>query len=97
MLRCCGAAVPDKPADGYIFSFVWESTAEYDPQADKTKILAVSESHDLFVYEFTREEGKCSPNPLHSCEEGALKKLLEANSISECLSVCVHSQSLRDL
>lgn len=80
--------MPDKHGDGYIFSFVWESTAEHDPQANKTKILAVSESHDLFVYEFTREDGKCSPDPLHGCEEGALKKLLEANGISECVSVC---------
>ncbi|XP_042679854.1 spatacsin isoform X1 [Centrocercus urophasianus] len=76
--------------------FVWESTAEYDPQADKTKILAVSESHDLFVYEFTREEGKCSPDPLHSCEEGALKKLLETNSISLSSILSLRILSFKD-
>ncbi|OXB62830.1 hypothetical protein ASZ78_008048, partial [Callipepla squamata] len=61
--------------------FLWEKTEEYDPQANKTKILAVSESHELFVYEFSREDGKCNPIPLHSCKEDALKKLLEANNI----------------
>lgn len=82
------AAIPAKRTDGYVFSFVWERTAEYDPQAKRTKILALSESHDLFVYEFTREDGKCGPDPLHSCREGVLKKLLEANSISEYFHVC---------
>ncbi|XP_031411090.1 spatacsin-like [Meleagris gallopavo] len=76
--------------------FVWESTAEHDPQANKTKILAVSESHDLFVYEFTREDGKCSPDPLHGCEEGALKKLLEANGISLSSILSLRILSFKD-
>uniref|UniRef100_A0A8C9EUA4 SPG11 vesicle trafficking associated, spatacsin n=1 Tax=Pavo cristatus TaxID=9049 RepID=A0A8C9EUA4_PAVCR len=77
-------------------AFVWENTTEYDPQANKTKILALSESHDLFVYEFTRDDGKCSPDSLHSCKEGALKKLLEANSISLSSILSVRILSFKD-
>ncbi|XP_025009734.2 spatacsin isoform X4 [Gallus gallus] len=76
--------------------FVWERTAEYDPQAKRTKILALSESHDLFVYEFTREDGKCGPDPLHSCREGVLKKLLEANSVSLSSILSLRILSFKD-
>ncbi|XP_010085274.1 PREDICTED: spatacsin-like, partial [Pterocles gutturalis] len=61
--------------------FVWENT-EDDLQADKTKILALSKSHELFVHEFTIEDGKCNPISLHSCKEDTLKKLLEVKNIS---------------
>uniref|UniRef100_A0A669PJX5 SPG11 vesicle trafficking associated, spatacsin n=1 Tax=Phasianus colchicus TaxID=9054 RepID=A0A669PJX5_PHACC len=69
--------------------------AWHDPQANQTKILAVSESHDLFVYEFTKD-GRCSPDPLHSCEEGALKKLLEADSISLSSILSLRILSFKD-
>ncbi|NXQ27812.1 SPTCS protein, partial [Alaudala cheleensis] len=62
--------------------FVWDSTEDDGLQPNKTKLLALGQSHDLFVYEFSVEDGKHSPNPLHSCEEETLKKLLEAKSIS---------------
>lgn len=66
-----------------IFSFMWEKTEDDHLQANKTKILAVSKSHELFVYEFTKEDGKCNPVSLHTCKEDTLKKLLEAKNISE--------------
>ncbi|NWR79138.1 SPTCS protein, partial [Centropus unirufus] len=62
--------------------FMWENTSADDLQAGKTKILALSKSHELFIYEFTLEDGKYNPVPLHSCKEDTLKKLLEAKSIS---------------
>uniref|UniRef100_A0A8C3NE92 Uncharacterized protein n=1 Tax=Geospiza parvula TaxID=87175 RepID=A0A8C3NE92_GEOPR len=51
-------------------------------QSSKTKLLALAQSHDLFVYEFSVEDGKHNPNSLHSCEAETLKKLLEAKNIS---------------
>lgn len=66
-----------------IFSFMWENTEDDDLQAGKTKILALSKSHELFVYEFTTEDGKYNPISLHSCKEDTLKKLLEVKNISE--------------
>ncbi|XP_010142999.1 PREDICTED: spatacsin-like, partial [Buceros rhinoceros silvestris] len=62
--------------------FLWENTEGDDLQAGKTKILALSNSHELFVYEFTIEDGKYNPVPLHSCKEDTLKKLLEVKNIS---------------
>uniref|UniRef100_A0A8V5GWZ4 Uncharacterized protein n=1 Tax=Melopsittacus undulatus TaxID=13146 RepID=A0A8V5GWZ4_MELUD len=57
-------------------------STEDDPQAGKTKLLALGKSHELFVYELTLEDGKYNPASLHSCKEDTLRKLLEAKNIS---------------
>lgn len=77
-----GKSEVNKHTDCCIFSFMWEST-EDDLQAGKTKILALGKSHELFVYEFTIEDGKYNPASLHSCKEDTLRKLLEVKNISE--------------
>ncbi|NXT78963.1 SPTCS protein, partial [Zapornia atra] len=74
--RARGSVLPGDWAD-----FMWENT-EDDLQAGKTKILALGKSHDLFVYEFTIEDGKYNPLSLHSCKEETLKKLLGVKNIS---------------
>ncbi|NXK29245.1 SPTCS protein, partial [Arenaria interpres] len=74
--RARGSVLPGDWAD-----FMWENS-EDDLQADKTKILALSKSHELFVYEFTVEDGKYNPSSLHSCKEDTLKKHLEVKNIS---------------
>ncbi|NXP43968.1 SPTCS protein, partial [Heliornis fulica] len=74
--RARGSVLPGAWAD-----FMWENT-EDDLQAGKTKLLALGKSHELFVYEFTIEDGKYNPISLHSCKEDTLKKLLEAKNIS---------------
>lgn len=77
-----GKSEVNKHTDCCIFSFLWEST-EDDPQAGKTKILALGKSHELFVYEFTLEDGKYSLSSPHSYKEDTLRKLLGIKSISE--------------
>ncbi|KAK1198478.1 SPTCS protein, partial [Pygoscelis papua] len=72
-----GSVLPGAWAD-----FMWENTEDDDLQADKIKILALSKSHELFVYEFTIEDGKYNPISLHGCKEETLKKLLEVKNIS---------------
>ncbi|KAM9532540.1 spatacsin [Guaruba guarouba] len=74
--RTRGSVLPGAWAD-----FMWENT-EDDLQAGKTKILALGKSHELFVYEFTIEDGKYNPASLHSCKEDTLRKLLEVKNIS---------------
>ncbi|XP_014808205.1 PREDICTED: spatacsin [Calidris pugnax] len=74
--RARGSVLPGDWAD-----FMWENS-EDDLQADKTKILALSKSHELFVYEFTVEDGKYNPSSLHSCKEDTLKKHLQVKNIS---------------
>ncbi|GAB0194307.1 spatacsin [Grus japonensis] len=74
--RARGSVLPGAWAD-----FMWDNT-EDDLQAGKTKILALSKSHELFVYEFTTEDGKYNPISLHCCKEDTLKKLLEVKNIS---------------
>lgn len=73
----------NNPPECFIFSFLWDSTEDDGLQSNKTKLLALGQSHDLFVYEFSVEDGKHNPNSLHSCKEETLKKLLEAKNISE--------------
>uniref|UniRef100_A0A8C6J4R2 Uncharacterized protein n=1 Tax=Melopsittacus undulatus TaxID=13146 RepID=A0A8C6J4R2_MELUD len=63
-------------------SSVLPGSTEDDPQAGKTKLLALGKSHELFVYELTLEDGKYNPASLHSCKEDTLRKLLEAKNIS---------------
>ncbi|XP_068266385.1 spatacsin [Nyctibius grandis] len=75
--RARGSVLPGAWAD-----FMWGTTEDDDLQADKTKILALSKSHELFVYEFTIEDGKYNPISVHSCKEDTLKKLLEVKNIS---------------
>ncbi|KAM9223997.1 spatacsin [Leptosomus discolor] len=75
--RARGSVLPGAWAD-----FMWEDAEDGDLQADKTKILALSQSHELFVYEFSVEDGKYNPASLYSCKEDTLKKLLEVKNIS---------------
>ncbi|XP_075288261.1 spatacsin isoform X2 [Opisthocomus hoazin] len=75
--RARGSVLPGAWAD-----FVWDNTEDDGLQAGKTKILALSKSHELFVYEFTLEDGKYNPISLHRCKEDTLKKLLEVKNIS---------------
>ncbi|KAF4804459.1 spastic paraplegia 11 [Turdus rufiventris] len=63
------------------WGFMWDSTEDDGLQSNKTKLLALAQSHDLFVYEFSVEDGKHNPNSLHSCKEETLKELLEAKNI----------------
>ncbi|XP_035191411.1 spatacsin isoform X1 [Oxyura jamaicensis] len=89
--RARGCALPGAWAD-----FLWENTEDYDLQTDKTKILALSKNHELFVYEFTIEDGKCNPISLHSCKEDALKKLLEVKNISLSSILSLRILSFKD-
>ncbi|NXE26677.1 SPTCS protein, partial [Ardeotis kori] len=75
--RARGSVLPGAWAD-----FMWENTEDSDLQANKTKILALSKSHELFVYEFSVEDGKYNPISLHSFKEDTLKKLLDVKNIS---------------
>ncbi|KAL9837567.1 LOW QUALITY PROTEIN: spatacsin-like [Geothlypis trichas] len=72
-----GSVLPGAWAD-----FLWDSSEDDGSQSSKTKLLALAQSHDLFVYEFSVEDGKHNPNSLHSCEAETLKKLLEDKNIS---------------
>ncbi|XP_041325115.1 spatacsin-like isoform X2 [Pyrgilauda ruficollis] len=75
--RARGSVLPGAWAD-----FVWDSSEDDGSQSSETKLLALAQSHDLFVYEFSVEDGKHNPSSLHSCEAETLKKLLEAKNIS---------------
>ncbi|XP_053844027.1 spatacsin isoform X2 [Vidua macroura] len=75
--RARGSVLPGAWAD-----FVWDSSEDDGLQPSKTKLLALAQSHDLFVYEFSVEDGKHNPNSLHSCEAQTLTKLLEAKNIN---------------
>ncbi|XP_053933216.1 spatacsin [Cuculus canorus] len=85
--RARGSVLPGAWAD-----FMWENTGD-DLQAGKTKILALSKSHELFIYEFTLEDGKYNPVSLHSYKEDTLKKLLEVknNSLSSVFTLRILS------
>ncbi|NXI71697.1 SPTCS protein, partial [Anseranas semipalmata] len=89
--RARGSVLPGAWAD-----FMWENTEDYGLQADKTKILALSKNHELFVYEFTIEDGKYNPISLHSCKEDTLKKLLEVKNISLSSILSLRILSFKD-
>ncbi|KAJ7311131.1 hypothetical protein JRQ81_006734 [Phrynocephalus forsythii] len=64
--------------------FMWESVELDDPAVDNLKLLAVSRTHELFVYEVILDAGKCNATLLQSCSEDRLKKLITSKNISLC-------------
>ncbi|XP_066184251.1 spatacsin [Sylvia atricapilla] len=72
----------DSVLPGAWADFMWDGAEDDGLQSNKTKLLALGQSRDLSVYEFSGEDGKHNPNSLHSCKEETLKKLLEAKNIS---------------
>ncbi|NXK50306.1 SPTCS protein, partial [Chauna torquata] len=91
-----GGRARDSVLPGAWADFMWENTEDCDLQADKRKILALSKNHELFVYEFTIEEGKYNPISLHSCKEDTLKKLLEVKNISLSSILSLRILSFKD-
>ncbi|XP_054858575.1 spatacsin [Eublepharis macularius] len=62
--------------------FVWENLENSDPEVNNQKLLAVSQTHDLSIYEISPKARKCELTLLHSCSENRLKKLIEQKNIS---------------
>ncbi|XP_060611393.2 spatacsin [Anolis sagrei] len=62
--------------------FLWESVEEEDPTAEGPRLLALSKSHDLFVYEVTLEAGKCEAALWESLPKDRLKTLVASKDKS---------------
>ncbi|KAJ6662923.1 hypothetical protein lerEdw1_011127 [Lerista edwardsae] len=62
--------------------FMWESVEENDSSADSLRLLALSRTYELCVYEVTQEVRKCVATLLYSCSEDRLQKLLHPKGIS---------------
>ncbi|XP_066490937.1 spatacsin [Tiliqua scincoides] len=67
--------------------FLWESVEENGSSADSLRLLALSKTHELCVYEVTLEVGNCLATPLHSCSEESLQKLLLSKGLSSVTSL----------
>uniref|UniRef100_A0A8D2LLZ0 SPG11 vesicle trafficking associated, spatacsin n=1 Tax=Varanus komodoensis TaxID=61221 RepID=A0A8D2LLZ0_VARKO len=62
--------------------FTWETVEEEDLAADSPKLLAVSKTRELCIYEVILEAGKCHVTQFQTCGEHRLKKLIAAKNIS---------------
>ncbi|CAI5792574.1 Spatacsin_C domain-containing protein [Podarcis lilfordi] len=62
--------------------FMWESVEDEDLPVDSLKLLAVSKTHELLVYEINLEVGKCDATLLQSCSEDTQKQLIKFKNIS---------------
>nr|XP_008120270.1 PREDICTED: spatacsin [Anolis carolinensis] len=62
--------------------FLWESVEEEDPTAEGPRLLALSKSHDLFIYEVTLEAGKCEAVLWESLPEDRLTRLVASKDKS---------------
>nr|XP_056721708.1 spatacsin [Euleptes europaea] len=67
---------------GACSDFVWENFEDNDPVADSLKLLTVSHTRELSVYEVSPKVQQCEATLLHSCSEDRLKKLIEQKNIS---------------
>ncbi|XP_060116339.1 spatacsin [Heteronotia binoei] len=67
---------------GACLDFVWENVEDNDPAVDKLKLLTLSQTRELSVYEVLTKVRKCEVMLLHSCSEDRLKKLIEQKNIS---------------
>uniref|UniRef100_A0A8C8R5G6 SPG11 vesicle trafficking associated, spatacsin n=1 Tax=Pelusios castaneus TaxID=367368 RepID=A0A8C8R5G6_9SAUR len=77
-----GRAGRARDIPGLWADFIWENTENNDLHGDKSKLLALSKTNEMFVYELNREDGKSYTTALYSCNEDTLKKLLEVKNIS---------------
>ncbi|XP_048337718.1 spatacsin isoform X2 [Sphaerodactylus townsendi] len=62
--------------------FVWENSEDRDPVADSLKLLTLSHSRELSVYEVSPKVQKCKATLVRSCTEDRLKRLIEQKNIS---------------
>ncbi|XP_047591702.1 spatacsin isoform X1 [Lutra lutra] len=62
--------------------FVWEDSRNSSSPTDKPKLLALSESYELLIYEFDLKDGRCDATILYSCSEETLQKLIEDQNIN---------------
>ncbi|XP_004751343.1 spatacsin [Mustela putorius furo] len=62
--------------------FVWEDSRNSSSPTDKPKLLALSESYELLIYEFDLKDGRCDATILYSCSEETLQKLIGDQNIN---------------
>ncbi|XP_015273982.1 PREDICTED: spatacsin [Gekko japonicus] len=67
---------------GVCQDFVWENSEDNDPTVDKLKLLTVSQTRELSVYEVFPKVRNCEVTLVHSCSEDRLMKLVEQKNIS---------------
>nr|XP_020667859.1 spatacsin isoform X1 [Pogona vitticeps] len=62
--------------------FTWENVEFDDPVVDNLKLLAVSKTRELFMYEVILDVGNCDVTLLQSCSEDRLKRLIMSKNTS---------------
>ncbi|XP_058397458.1 spatacsin isoform X4 [Diceros bicornis minor] len=68
--------------DGPFRHFVWEDSHNSGTPTDKPRLLALSDSYELLIYEFNLKNGRCDATILYSYSEETLQKLIEDQNIS---------------
>ncbi|XP_071070276.1 spatacsin isoform X3 [Dasypus novemcinctus] len=68
--------------EGPFQHFLWENSHNSSIPTDKPKLLTLSESYELFIYEFNLKDGRCDAAILYSCTGETLQKLIKDHSIS---------------
>ncbi|XP_004623550.1 spatacsin [Octodon degus] len=61
--------------------FMWEDS-DSSTLTRKTKLLALSEKHELLIYEFDLKNGRCDAAISYTCSGKTLQKLIEDQDIS---------------
>uniref|UniRef100_A0A8D0G645 SPG11 vesicle trafficking associated, spatacsin n=1 Tax=Sphenodon punctatus TaxID=8508 RepID=A0A8D0G645_SPHPU len=77
-----GQGSPSLLLPGAWTEFMWENEKNNDLPADHFKLLALSKSNELFLYELNVEDGRCEASALYSCNEDTLRRLSERKNIS---------------
>ncbi|XP_037690027.1 spatacsin isoform X2 [Choloepus didactylus] len=67
--------------EGPFQHFLWENSHNSSTPTDKPKLLTLSESYELFIYEFNLKDGRCDAAILYNCPGETLQKLIEDHDI----------------
>ncbi|XP_067827395.1 spatacsin [Heptranchias perlo] len=80
--RYCQRTVTVGAQAGRFTEFVWETTETLQTSPARERLLALNSHNDLGIYELRVQDGICDITNTHSCNEGALKKLVENKNMS---------------
>ncbi|XP_067874312.1 spatacsin isoform X2 [Heterodontus francisci] len=78
--RCCRRTVAAQA--GRFTEFVWETTETLQASPVRERLLALNSRNDLGIYELRVQDGICDVTNTHTCNEEALKKVVESKNLS---------------
>nr|XP_005999754.1 PREDICTED: spatacsin isoform X1 [Latimeria chalumnae] len=86
----------ERTIEGSFVDFIWEKTERTLLCADKRRVLALSSSNELYVFEIQVEDGVCDVTTFYTCNENTLRKLVESKNLTLSSSLSLRIMSFEN-